>query len=45
MLGSEITRYLEDISQVHPFFRGVHGIDKVPRLSEDEFAIINTEYV
>ncbi len=45
MRTSEIKSYLEDIPQVRLFFRGVYGIDEVPLLCEDDFAIINTEYV
>ena len=45
MLASEISVYLECYPQMDKFFSGIATIDNIPYLEEEDFAIINTEYV
>ncbi len=45
MRGSEIQAKISSITQLRPFFAGISTIDCIPTLEEDDFTIVNTEYV
>ncbi len=47
MRSSELKNAIAFFPEIQPYFRGIFAIDEISelRLREDEFAIINTEYV
>ncbi len=45
MKASQIENVLSHVSQVHKFFRGFSTRDNIAPLREEEFTIVNTEYV